>query len=235
MNYIKRLEEREVEELGMKYSRIIILCLFLLILTGCSVKYDLTINRDNTITETISGTVLNVELDNGENTDLNNYLYAFEVASPLIDEDDTFDKKIINNDNYKEFTFTYNYDKNYSKSSVLNKCFENYEYKETEDAYIFRLSGEFNCLYSDEIEVNLISDYVVIDNNADKVLDNKYTWYIDNSDYVNIEAIISKNIVYSNKEDNNLLPVFRIIGLCIFVIILLVALFVYRKKKINNM
>ena len=101
MNYIKRLEEREVEELGMKYSRIIILCLFLLILTGCSVKYDLTINRDNTITETISGTVLNVELDNGENTDLNNYLYAFEVASPLIDEDDTFDKKIINNDNYK--------------------------------------------------------------------------------------------------------------------------------------
>ena len=198
----------------MKNIKNITFFFFLLILTGCSAKYNLTINSDNTITETITGTVLNTELDNEGNTDLNNYIYAFEIASPLIDEEDTFNKEVVENKKGKDFTFTYTYDGNYSKSSVLNKCFENYEYKETDNEYIFNLSGKFNCFITDKIEVNLISDYVVLENNADK------SW--------------NKKIKYSNREDDNLLSTFRIVGLCIFTALFLGALYVYKRRKIKE-
>ena len=216
----------------MKNVKIIIIFFSLFLLTGCTVKYNLTINSDKTITETITGTVLNTELDNGDNTDLNTYMYAFDIALPLIDGEDTFDKEIVDTEKGKNFTFTYNYKGNYSKSSVLNKCFENYEYKETEDEYIFKLSGKFNCFLANKIEINLISAYGVLENNADKSWNNKYTWIIKNPDDVDIEAVVSKKILYSNKEDDNLLSTFRIVGLCIFAALFIGAMYIYKRRKI---
>ncbi len=214
-----------------KFVRNILIIMAVFLLTGCTAKYDLYINKDNTITEVISGKVTNKELDNGNASDVNSYLYALEEATPLIDNEGSYEKEVIDKKNHKEFTYKYTYNTNFSKSSILQKCFENIDYQETEDTYEFKLSGKFFCLLPKKIEVNLISDYGVIENNADKANGNKYTWIIKNSDNVDISAKISKNVLYKKDEGVDILKIIEIAGSIIFLILLIAMLIIYKKKN----
>lgn len=223
-----------IRQISMKLIKISIIFIIVLFLSGCTAKYDLTINSDGTINECISGRVTNNELDTAGRTDISVYLENLNYVTPLINNEGEFSKKIDEKNNYKDFVFNYNYNGNYSKSNILNNCFENVDFFESEDEYIFNLSGEFYCLFSDKVEINLISAYAVFDSNADKIDGNKHTWIIENSDDVNISAIVSKNIAYSERKGTDILKVFRIIGFIIFAILLAITLFIYLKRKDNT-
>lgn len=213
-----------------KRIRLFLILIFTMLLSGCSATYDLNINSDGTITEVISGKVTDKELNNDNRTDVNSYLYAFDIATPLIDEEGEFNKEIKDKKGYKEFTYTYNYDKNYSKSNALNKCFDDFEYYESEDEYSFYISGNFNCLLSKKVVINLTSPYKVIKHNADKVKDNKYTWIIKSSEDNLITASISKKDMYE-KNDNKPLNTFRLIGLIVLIILCIIAYLLYKKNN----
>ena len=173
----------------------IIIILVVLLLTGCTCKYELEFDGDK-IKETITSYVYpedyeekvpGVDLD-----DLASHLVN-DDQYPLVNSDNTYNKTVTDMGNYQEVVLDYVYNvddfKNYSQ--VIN-CFENkyFEYKDGE--YKVRLSGEFYCLYGDSIEIEISSKKHITSANGLKKL-NKYTWSINDDNYldVNIEFEIS--------------------------------------------
>jgi len=130
----------------MKLKKIVIL-LILLLLTGCTVNYELELQENGIFKETITGTVTKKELDNDGRTDENIYSYNLNSRTPLIRNQGMYNKKIVDKNDYKEFIYTYTFNNNYDKSSIINTCYKNAIFSETKDLYYIDLSGDFNCLY----------------------------------------------------------------------------------------
>ena len=113
----------------------------------------------------------------------------------------------------------------------LKICFENAVFNETDDYYYVDISGDFYCLYSDEIVINVTTDYAVLDSNAAKVNGNKYTWIIDNKYNDGIHFVVSKTVISNNSEDTDGSNVFRIIAFIVLIILSGVTYFLYKKKN----
>ena len=108
---------------------------------------------------------------------------------------------------------------------------ENSSLVETDEYYNIKLSGGFYCLYSNKIDINVISNYEVLNNNAKKVNGNKYTWTIDNSNNVDIMLTVSKTVKYEEPTKAKTFSTFQIIGFVVFAILTIVTYFLYRKKN----
>ena len=206
----------------------------LIFLSGCTINYNLSIDKD-VLTEDISGTVTNDEImpEIEGKSDVNpKYYYLYLDDSALIsDSNEKYTKNITDIENGKKFNFNYKYKNNYDKSKIINSCFENSNVKETDTYYSIELSGEFYCLYSDKININVISNYVVLENNAKEVNGNKYSWVIDDSSNVNIFLNISKEIKYEEPSKTKFISTFQLVGLIIFAVLTGITYFLYRKKN----
>lgn len=206
----------------------------LIFLSGCTINYNLNIDKDNLI-EDISGTVTDDEIipEVEGKSDVNpKYYYLYLDDSALIsDNNEKYIKNITDIENGKKFNFNYTYKNNYDKSKIINSCFEKHMVNETDTYYSIELKGEFYCLYSDRIDVNVISNYVVLENNAKEVNGNKYSWVIDNSNNVNISLTISKEVKYEEPSKTKFISTFQLIGLIIFVVLTGITYFLYRKKN----
>lgn len=213
-------------------KRIIVVLISLLLLTGCTIDYNLVIDKDS-IKETITGTAYKEEYEvREEDSGLNLfYTYINDDINPLISGDGLYTKDINEIDNGINYKYDFIYKNNYDKSKIINSCFENSNVKETDTYYSIELSGEFYCLYSDKININVISNYVVLENNAKEVNGNKYSWVIDDSSNVNIFLNISKEIKYEEPSKTKFISTFQLVGLIIFVVLTGITYFLYRKKN----
>ena len=213
----------------MKKVLFIILIMFLM--TGCTVDYELKFNS-NRIVETIDGKVKkDIANDPANGTSVNMYydfIYNDNIA--LVDSDDKYKKSISEEGDYINFNLEYTYKNNLDKSRLIRNCFENYDIKETKDYLYVKLSGAFGCLYDDEVTVNVKTDYAVMENNADKVKDNKYTWILTSEDNESIELFVSKNII-SNTDVEAKPNYFRIIGFIVLIVLSGITYFLYKKKN----
>lgn len=210
----------------------IIILLLPLLLTGCTINYDLTINK-NSISERVTGSVEKEEYEiKDTDTSLNTfYVLINEDVNPVITEDDLYKKSITNTGAGIDYEYTYNYKNNYDKSRIINSCFENHLVSETDEYYKIELTGDFYCLYSDKIDINVTSNYEVIENNANEVNGNKYKWTISSSDNVNILLTVSKKVEYTEPVKAKTFSTFQLIGLIIFIILTIITYFLYKKKN----
>ena len=215
-------------------NKLFLIIPLLILLSGCTVNYNLNIDK-NSITENITGTVTNEEItpEVEGRTDVNpKYYYLYLNDSALInDSNEKYTKEITDINNGKSFKFNYTYKGNYDKSVVINNCFENHVVEETDTYYRIELNGKFSCLYSDKIDINVTSNYEVLDNNAKKVYGNKYTWTIDNSDNVNILLTVSKTVKYETPRKAKAFSTFQIVGLIVFVILTIITYILYKRKN----
>lgn len=213
-------------------KRIIVVLISLLLLTGCTIDYNLVIDKDS-IKETITGTASKEEYEvREEDSGLNLfYTYINDDINPLISGDGLYTKDINEIDNGINYKYDFIYKNNYDKSKIINSCFENSNVKETDTYYSIELSGEFYCLYSDKININVISNYVVLENNAKEVNGNKYSWVIDDSNNVNISLNISKEVKYEEPSKTKFISTFQLVGLIIFAVLTGITYFLYRKKN----
>lgn len=213
-------------------KKIIVVLISLLLLTGCTIDYNLVIDKDS-IKETITGTAYKEEYEvREEDSGLNLfYTYINDDINPLISGDGLYTKDINEIDNGINYKYDFIYKNNYDKSKIINSCFENSNVKETDTYYSIELSGEFYCLYSDKININVISNYVVLENNAKEVNGNKYSWVIDDSSNVNIFLNISKEIKYEEPSKTKFISTFQLVGLIIFAVLTGITYFLYRKKN----
>ena len=188
----------------------ILILLVPLLLVGCSAKYTLTIDN-NDYSEHIEIIPKNDE----EKT----ILFSKEWAIPIdykeySETDDSDNNSKFNKDEYYEYNrgtnsieFEHNF--NFSKivnSTALKKCFDSARIVKSENKVIITTDKNNTCFDDDgsieKIDVTIIiKDKKVLSNNADKVIDNKYIWYIDTSNYNNK----SINLTYedNSNEDNN--------------------------------
>lgn len=188
----------------MKNIKKIIFFSFILFLTGCSVDYKLTINKDSTINEKVVAKENTNRMKSKTNLDEKQ---SVTFLTNIYNRNKLDIKTSTKSDNYNtEVTAFLSYDSiekyrdNFS-SDVIKKV------KVTRDGDIVTLIAKQNVkldsnasrsLIYDSITVQIEVPFVVVDNNADQVDGNIYTWYIKKD-----KDIKTIRIKYKDKEIKN--------------------------------
>ena len=204
----------------------------MLSLTGCTIDYSVKFDGD-IVNERISGYVTDKEIGDGsKGTGLNIYydlLYSDQYA--LTEGEDLYTKNIIDKKNKIQYDFSYVYDDNYNKSMILDSCYENVFFDDDDDFYYIYLSGDFYCMYADKININVTSEYAIIDSNANKIKDNNYIWIIKDQNDADINLTISKTLKHQKNNTKNGMDTFRIIAFVILIILSIITYLLYKKKN----
>lgn len=181
----------------------IILILLILVVSGCSTQYNLKIDGKK-FKEDINIIINKSEIPapspiDGVETDDPITPFLTGDTTVFFQNDDIIYNKIVEEfDNYYNINMSYQYNGNeFKNSNSLQLCFENIDFSESKN-YKINLSGTFYCMYSDSVSINIESKNRVINNNADSVNGNVYTWNItqENKDNVNIQFEVTKHNTY---------------------------------------
>lgn len=216
--------------------RKILMFIMLILLTGCSSEYTLKISNNKfkeNINVIIPKSIIPVETpEHAESEyDLDDQVTPFIEGKTysLTGSEKFYKKKSIEYPDYFNVILNYTYDeKEFQNADSVNLCFEYPEFDFSESYYI-NLQGTFYCLYTDSIDIKIVTDNKVSFNNADEVQGTTYIWHIDesNADYVDIIIDIDKGV--SRKI------IYIVIVSVIFVAtILFVGYKLYIKHKENN-
>lgn len=209
---------------------LVIICL---LLTGCSINYNLEITED-TFNETISGTILNSELEkDNDGTDTGPYLYFLNSEQPAFhNNENIFYKKTKNNTNAGiDFEYSYSYNKNnFANARILNECFDSYKFENNENKYFISVSGNFKCNYAKKTNINITTNHKVTTNNANKIKKNTYTWTIDEDNRDDLHLFISIDKTKNANSNQLNWSTFKTIGLIILLILSGIAIFLGKTK-----
>ena len=230
----------------------IILIIFLsLLLCGCTANYDLTIH-DGVITESLS--VLNIANGDTVNYIDNNLKYPTpakksqkfdKYTDEKLENVDYYDVKRITKDgleglNYKyDFTFT-----NYYDSNIMNSCYEYFKVINENNLLAISTSRGNKCM-SDKVDVlniNITTDYLVVDSNADTVKGHTYSWKINRDNYEDKNIYIKLNTIKRAEktqeeveQEENILKIFVTIGIILIVfVVITVFVLMNKKRKLEN-
>lgn len=224
-------------------------------LTGCEATYTITIDKD-TINEKIE--VLDNVSDTRTVTDV---MDGYKKKYPVYDIEDIIDDDQL----YNIFPNATYYNQTYSIDS--NGYHLNYEYTYPIDKYVSANSVNYSYDYKDVIyqdnklklntgcpnsylrywdiftnlTVNIVTDYVVTNNNADSVIGNRYIWYFNKEnnyekrinfevDLTKTQSEIDKEEKAKEKKNSFLIPVL-IVSLIVYSIIIFVII---TKRKKNE-
>ncbi len=230
----------------MKIIKKIIIVFIIFIVSGCSVKYNLTINQDGSVNETVVAQENTKKMESmtrlkGDNAV--NYLYKmFNRGDSNISISSVSDTYNTTATAVKIHNSIDEYASNF-KSDVfdnINLTKENDNINiETNQSKLLGNNSNYSLLY-DEIEVNIKVPYEVVSNNADKVSGSTYSWNINkNTGLKNIKLSYIEgnkknniNIKLNDKTFNISYVVISISG--IILVLLILVLMVYRKNRKNN-
>lgn len=178
-------------------KKVIILLVMTFLLTGCETSYDLNI-KDYSIEEKITINVPS-SLDSNSKSIITDFIES--EAYPLLGERNDkifYDIYLEDSSNGYSYTLNYKYKNNEIKNSkIINECFSNPYIKETDEYYMFAITGKFKCMNKNKkVLINIKTENTMYDHNADKndIL-NRYTWEITdkNKDNVNIKFVVIKD------------------------------------------
>lgn len=211
----------------MKKIKVLILLIAIILISGCSGTYNLTIDKDLSVEEK-----MNIVLE-GKAEDYDKVVSLF--TSNNIDSEKY--KIITEEDNLNiEYKDTYNSVEEYLLNSFLYKqLFDNISFNTDRKQFSLEASNIFNNTsgklnYSNKInklKVNVITPFEVIDNNADSIKENKYTWVIDNNTKEK-DAYIVFNV------KGKILSFGTILIICSFALVIIILISMVIKKMFNS-
>lgn len=206
----------------MKKIKYILLIFLISIVTGCTFEYNIKINREFISEE---GNVKNFDestwteqnyLGTGKTYTeiINNKLKTYEVVYKTDEESyinpyekndnyEYYNTELINNTDVYGIKYFYKGQlEKYKDTRIINMCYDSVSVNSTKDIFSISTSDVFNCfdIYTelDKVEVNITTswDYKVINSNADKEENGKYTWIItrENASNKPIEIELKKVI-----------------------------------------
>lgn len=225
----------------------LILILILFFLTGCSVEYTLTVNKDFTIEEQIKATETNRFFNMYEYSNKREVInFIFEPYFEEIDKN-LYIYEIIDNDEVggvlisRKFLSFQDYKNNTDSVKYLFKEIDYYE-----QGNIITLKALNFCRYNEndperpainKAEIIINSDFKVVEHNADKIKNNNYIWITDEN-IAKKEILISfdktrRNNVINISEKIKInysvaLIILIVIGIFIFIIVVKI------KEQQNN-
>lgn len=217
---------------------LIFVCLFCI---GCEARYELTINEDLTVTESITG----LETD----TFYNQYYKStkervIDFMSETKDEylnEVGYTKEIVTDNNLTgaKFNKTFSSLKEYfEKSKAYTQFYNDWDYDVKNEVVTINLKNQL-LRNEDSIEryvidncyVSITLPFYVKDNNADLINGNTYTWNLNDTEgkdiYIKFNTSKKNNYKETNYTSYILLGVL-IIGISI------VTYIIYNKNKKNN-
>ncbi len=184
----------------MKKRLLFIIC-FVLLLTGCDVNYSVTINEDETFDEKITMSFLKTPSDG------NNLTIAEDDKTPISvmpNETKFYDSEIIDKGNTYDMVYTYNHDMDSIKTAYfIANCYPGMRITNDEEEIVINSGDGFACfigddgLKADSVKINITTKLKVLNNNADNVSGNTYTWVINENNY------LAKNIYFRLERPNN--------------------------------
>lgn len=239
------LQQSKIQKLIVLFS--------IIILSGCEASYTITIDKNN-INEKIE------VLDNvSSNRTVTDVMENYKKQYPVYSNQDWVEADYSRVDGEEYYNQTYNIDDNgyhlfyeytypIEKYKDANSINFNYNYKDiTYKDHILKIAiGATNnkMKYVNDftnLTVNIITDYIVLNNNADSVIGNRYIWYINknNNDEkgINFEVDLSKTQSEIDKEKevkakkNSLLIPVLVGALLAYVIIIFIIVTKKRKNE----
>lgn len=222
----------------MKKRKFLLLIISVFLLSGCSAEYNLTINED-TMEEDI-----NAIFDKARESEYASNMeqirrtayYNFDTRE---NEYYTFNKREDDNNIILNYNYEYT-GNNLYKSEAASRCYYKRIVNVTDENITINTDNQVACLFKDgereidDITVNIRTDLIVLENNADEVNDNVYTWYINDQNYTNkpiyikIEKDFQKESIVSQ-----VIPII-IIVLVVIGIGILIYFRVQKKHMKNN-
>lgn len=216
----------------------IIVFLSIFLLCGCTSTYKLDISNDK-FSENINifmpyykyQSEQNIDPETGAIIEEDNQIDSFlnNKISALFSKKSYYKKKVVYDNDTASINMKYIYsEKEFEDSNSLKLCFDDYVFK-YDSSYYIRAKGQFYCLYSDSVDIEIHTKNKVIKNNASEVNGNSYIWHINQENAQNVDILfeVEKGISRST-----------IIISVTIVVILLFALMLYfivhLKNKNNN-
>lgn len=230
----------------MKKIKVFMFLFLILLLSGCSVEYDLTLNDDLTVNEKVVATEKTKRMESyTRQKDKQAINYLFDMYKRP-NEDISITSRENNSDTIAVALTQHDSIEDYA-SKFKSDIFDEVKITKDNDVITFKAvqsnllssDGTSNLLY-DDVKINISIPFEVVKNNADSVSKNTYTWNINkSSEYKTIEFSYKENIKKDkiNVSVNN--KVYNInygvvIAVSIVIIIGAIVLFVYIKNKKNN-
>ena len=185
-------------------NKIFLVLLIVLLTTGCSCEYNLTISNNNyqeniIITADNENEISDLSSDWKIPVDKEEYNLVGDSSTSINSNSKLYNYK-VNND---MITFNHKFnEEDYSNSSAVSECYDRLNIVKQNGATILSTSLKTKCFDSqpglNSIKINITVDKNVISNNADSHNGKTYTWYINRNNYNNKPI----NIALSNKIDN---------------------------------
>lgn len=226
----------------MRKIKYIFLVLTICLVTGCSVEYDLTIEK-----KAINEKVTFIYSNNEENKNSINELSKQSSAAfynPSTKKTGYYDISTSEDSNNLYLKYKYKYtDNDFKYSNIINQCYYKKNIINGDNYIIIKTEGTFSCLYDDyeqvidDVVIKIKTNLKVVENNADEVRFNQYIWKIDKDNY-NDKPIYIK--IDKNKKSilafiiQFMQPVI-IIGSIVLVVGLVIGVFHVKSKKANKL
>ena len=226
--------------------RIIIILLFMITLSGCSVNYEIDY-FDDVYKENCDVVFYSNELIDNENYfDYlnNNYKDFLFITSFNSDPGDLTNDEILKNyevyntkinDNGIVFNYLYNKNNKINDSSLIHYLFENVNIDEN-NINIREINNIFdNYTNLEEIIISLKTDKYITGGNFDKEENDRYYWIINKDNYKNktIEVSFSDKyldkVLYKTNTNSN--KIIDIVILLLMIVVLLGILVIYNRVK----
>lgn len=233
-----------------------IVIFLVILLTGCKAQYDIEINDNTNLKETITITEENKDKFNKKDVLLYNltpkqYLETnlkWPTTVYIDDEINPYEPIKIYNTKYYTKTNISNYRKvgvvysfihkqnNYNKTDIINKCYD-FKYNKLNDVITFETTGEFKCFEKykmlEELTINANTLCNVVYENSDYKEKNRYIWNINKFNYKNKSIKFKFDCNIKQKEINKSI-ISPIIIISYLLLILLVILIVKIRWNKNN-
>ncbi len=228
----------------------LILVFIIFMVCGCTAEVNLDISKD-TVSESVSITAYQNAVYTKDilRTSFRDYIPAFAKDLIMDEAPDVplsgvlyYRKNVTDLGNGYRFNYSYDFDtSSYEEARTVKEAFRSYNIEVNDNNTISISTDSSGLIYFDnypeleEVTVNITTDYLVEENDADKVLDNTYTWVFDRDSKKSINMLINTEVMSDSSPtsflDINgiLVPIAIIVG-----IILLVIIFIALRNKINN-
>lgn len=229
-------------------KKILTLILLIFMISGCSVEVNIDIS-DNKIKESNDITIYQNAIYTKEilRTSFRDYIPIY--ASNLIVDtvpDQPFSDVLYYNKNTTDlgngYRFNYSYDfdiDKYVDARTIKDGFRDYSYSYRNDIISLSTDSEGLIYFNDyplleEVTVNIETDYLVEENNADSVNGNTYTWVFNKDSKKSIDIVID-----TSKSGDRVLGIVNVstlvtIGVVIGIILIILVLLLIRNRKNNK-
>lgn len=225
-------------------SKCLILVFLIFMMCGCTAEVNLDIS-DNKIKESVDITFYQNVLYPKDiiKTSFRNYIPVYAknlIVDTMPDEPlegiDYYTKKETDLGNGYKFNYSYDFNINeYKEARTVKDGFRSYNISFNQDDHTISLFAEGTLLYFneypelEEVKINIKTDCLVKENNADDVKDNTYTWVFKKDDVKSINMLIDTSDVVKNVDNTNIIIIASILIVIGFIFLLLLL-----KNKRNN-